>query len=914
MTGTTTEGSAQLFAPLEESTWRLLARQWRQREPMAFRREVFERLDAAAEGWGDLAFAIFSNVDPHTGRRLALTGDDRVREVERIAADALEKMLGAQPLAPFDSAVLGTFVYYECLCAWERTDYYDEITAVVEALHELVSTSLGVDVGTQALPDPASLPAGDATSQALLHAAVLLARTLEDQFEVENALFCSCPTDLTRQAGAVLGLEGVAPDDVHLDDLVLLLEHVAEAGDEPQQRLASLLLADACTVRTYFGALAEHVGPAAEAFVQRLGPALDVEVADDLTAALPQPAALAARLEQAARAARQAQAELADDVLASEVRAHAQTLAQMRRAVDDERDTLLVEDGGVALLFPFGMPQVVNPGEMVRRLLHPHGGVVEDEHLQGAALDRELQRRRRQALAGYHLMGMPVLVIPGSETDAWGATGSELATDTSLFSVRLELLKHHLVLETTFPTRHIGITVEVHLSSLGNHQVRIATSTDVPVRYPEGDATDPSTTWRDVRYGAEGRTLWTPHDVEQWIRRANREMGSERIWFADRHDPDGAMEWIDERPDGDDGDTFEQLVEVAEAVADAVPRLIADVLGAEYADVCAPTEHNDLAEHAHVVLTVRDASRLPRDLDVPAHPVVSPTELPELLGGTVLFLRQRPFASALEEWVRYPDAQPENLLADHGFPGDLVHRNDDVSLLCTFASPNWVSVEYAEMVEFTASLTGLYAAWKVWLGAQDHELNSTSEEDLDHAQVLAQLQLLAGSIQHVQSIREHVRSAHLTRTAVQRQLVHDLLEASEVPRVERALQDKVTSVEAVADRLERLAEVRSEHRTARTERRFAVLGIVLAVGGAAGLFQWLHAEDRAGNGLHLPMIEVVLVVVGILLLLRVLRSVDVRRERRQRRAPLVVRPKQLDLDPDDPDEAEDGEARPVRRG
>ncbi|OWY61021.1 hypothetical protein B7486_66035, partial [cyanobacterium TDX16] len=269
---------------------------------------------------------------------------------------------------------------------------------------------------------------------------------------------------------------------------------------------------------------------------------------------------------------------------------------------------------------------------------------------------------------------------------------------------------------------------------------------------------------------------WSPHDLEQWIRRANREMGSERIWFADRHDPDATPVEVEGGHDGDP--PFEQLVEVAEAIADAVPGLLARVLGDAYDEVAPPTEHNDLAEHAHVVLAVREASRLPRDLDVPPSPVTNPAELPELLGGTVLFLRQRPFASALEEWVRYPAPTTDDLLADHGFPGDLLHRNDDVSLLCTFASPNWVSVEYVEMVEFTASLTGLYAAWRVWLAAQDHHLERTSEEDLDHAQVLARLEVLADSIQQVQSIREHVRSAHLTRTAVQRQLVHDLLEAS----------------------------------------------------------------------------------------------------------------------------------------
>ena len=61
--------------------------------------------------------------------------------------------------------------------------------------------AVGIDVGHQPLPDPTTLDAGDATSRALLHVAVLLARTLEDQFDVENALFCSCATDLTRQAG-----------------------------------------------------------------------------------------------------------------------------------------------------------------------------------------------------------------------------------------------------------------------------------------------------------------------------------------------------------------------------------------------------------------------------------------------------------------------------------------------------------------------------------------------------------------------------------------------------------------------------------------------------------------------------------------------------------------------------------------
>jgi hypothetical protein len=891
-----TMASTRMFE-LDPATWRLLGRQWRQRDPMALRREVFERLDTAAEGWGDLAFAIFSNVDPHTGTRLATSGDLRVQEVRAIARTALRRMLAERDLDPFDRAVLGTFVYFECLCAWERTDYYDELTAIVEELCSLATTTLGIDVGRQPLPAVDALTDPASTCRALLHAAVLLARTLEDQFQVENALFCSCPTDLTRQAGRVLDMDAVAPDGVDVQGTLELLEHIATHGDESARQLASLLAQDARTVLRCFGVLHEHVGPAAGAFVDQLAPQLDVEVEQGVE--LPDPAALASQLESAARAARAGQAELEADVLASEIRAHAQTLAQMRRAVTDEQDVLLVEDGGVSLIYPFGMPQIVSPGDVVRRLLHPHGGVSEDD-------PEQLARLRREAQEGLHLLGLPVLVIPGSETDAWGATGSELSSDTSLFSVRLELLAHHLVIQTTHPTRHVGVTVEVHLSSLGNHHVRIATSTDVPVCFTEDDADDPDATWTPVRYGAEGRTLWTPHDLEQWIRRANREMGSERIWFADRHDPEGTMAVVDlgdgtaTQPDlsattgtpTDEPTTFEQLVEVAEAVADAVPSLLERVLGDRYADVDAPTEHNDLAEHAHVVLQIRDASRLPRDPDAPPSPITSPNELPELLGGSTLFLRQRPFASALEEWVRYPPAAPVNLLADHGFPGDLLHRNDDVTLLCTFASPNWVSVEYLEMVEFTASLTGLYSAWRVWLAAQDHHLERTSEEDLDHAQVLARLELLADSIQQVQSIREHVRSAHLTRTAVQRQLVHDLLGASEVPRIEVALDDKVASVQAAAGRLERLAEIRSERRLQRAERRLALLGVVLAVGGAAGLFEWLHSEDRAGNGLHLPLLEVTLVAIGVLLILWVLHHVDLRRDR-TRHDRLLVRPSPL---------------------
>ncbi|OWY62555.1 hypothetical protein B7486_57780, partial [cyanobacterium TDX16] len=425
-------------------------------------------------------FAIFSNVDPHSGARLAPTGDDRVEEVRTIARGALRRMLAEQQLDPFDQAVLATFVYFECLCAWERTDYYDELTAIVEELCSLAATSIGVDVRSQPLPSVADLTDDEARCRALLHAAVLLARTLEDQFEVENALFCSCPTDLTRQAGRVLAMDGVAPDGVDLPATLALLEDLA-GHDGAAGRLATLLASDARTVLTCFGTLHEHVGPAAEAFVEQLVPPLDVELEQGV--APPDPAALAAQLDAAGRAARRAQAELADDVLASELRAHAQTLAQMRRTVTDETDVLLVEDGGVSLLYPFGMPQVVSPGDMVRRLLHPHGGVSDED-------PEVLARLRREALAGSHLLGMPVLVIPGSETDAWGATGSELATDTSLFSVRLELLQHHLVIQTTYPTRHVGVTVEVHLSSLGNHHVRIATSTDVPVSFTEGDPDD----------------------------------------------------------------------------------------------------------------------------------------------------------------------------------------------------------------------------------------------------------------------------------------------------------------------------------------------------------------------------------------------------------------------------------------
>lgn len=851
---TTDDGGALGDLAPERSTWwadvawDLLERDWRRRETTSLRRAVFRVVPEAEQQWKRLSFAVFSGTEPDQLDPRPLSEE----QLDELAHTAIRSVLQLPDLSPLDRAGAATLAYYECLCAWERTDYYERLSTIIAALRDEVGQApIGIDVEQDALPSPqAAVDDPEVAATAVLHAAVLLASTLEAEFEVENALFCSCTVDIARQAEGVLALGDELPETSPVRDLpqlVELLDSIAARAElGPVHRLAGLLAADALAVTTYFGALAREVGPATTTFVESLGNPTQVEADLDSSSAGAPSAATVARIEQAIAEVGRAAEALGDDVLASEARSHLMTLEAMRRLLASEKPSLILEEGSIIYLFPFGMPEV-DPEALVRDLLRS-ARATEVGALSATA----------RASASAQLGGLDVIVDPGDETDAWMTRPDDLDSSTALISARIQLRGHHLALQSTVPLRHAGIELSVRLSSLGNHVVRMEVPLDVATSIAldaQGDVLgfgEEPETWTPFSYGEDLRARWTPHDLEQWVRRANAEGGAEAIWFVDREvaaggepppDPDGelsALPLLARR--------FDRLVDVAVAVAEHLPAYVHEMLddlpeadhGTEPFE--SPTRLNDLANHAQVVVNARRVGALHRDGTVV--PVADPDEIVPLVGSQVLFLHQRPFASSIDEWVRHETPTPKNLLDGLTPPGDLIHRSDDVTVVCSLGAPNWVAVEYLEMVELTASLAGLFASWRTWLTREERMLTRHHQ---DH-DLRGQVRAIAANRHRVTQTLEHVHSSQLTRTAIQRRLVGKLIQVSEVTHIERSLREKLDSVGARSATIEREIEAREAERAEQRDVRIAVVAVVLSAVGVAGVFQWVNSDIFFSEG------------------------------------------------------------------
>ena len=177
-------------------------------------------------------------------------------------------------------------------------------------------------------------------------------------------------------------------------------------------------------------------------------------------------------------------------------------------------------------------------------------------------------------------------------------------------------------------------TADVRLSRLGNHYLRVAS------RLPYGGL----------------------HDVNQALRRGSRAMGEEEIRSG--------------------AETWRKLPDYADDVIAVVARAVGAI----------PVTHP--VATFHVVLAARAISvRLQSGDRRPA----TVADLEEAVGGSLLFHPIRHLATALEEWIRYPQPAVTNLLGQEAYVGDLVARTDNTTIAYMPASPEWLVDEYQEM-------------------------------------------------------------------------------------------------------------------------------------------------------------------------------------------------------------------------
>ncbi|HYI62898.1 MAG TPA: hypothetical protein VEW93_13975 [Acidimicrobiales bacterium] len=806
--------------------WDSIEAEWEERDDRTFGLSV----DAAL---GDL-----SGLGLPSGRLTALVDDawkaavnDRDGEVDVPSFGAILRGADRADPSGTTTALTAAWIYFWLLVRWENSDEYPLLRAFTTA-------------ATDALHTDGHHPSD---AERVLRALDLLYDTLLIQLDAENAMFCGSAGLMAREAAAVAA--PVAAAHAALEPLVAREPPL----DEPPSDLAALsgiLLSDTEALTVHYPAVAA----AAEA-----SGAWRRTVRGRLHGGSPPPAdrdALAAAVATCRHAA--AALDEIDVVLASEQRAHAHALADLLDVA--EAPLLHVVEGEVVFVYPFGLPgcDPHDLEELVARfpLAEVAGLAVRTQELRlsDSWWDQEATTSRSRV---HHVTRLALV----GGVDLATAAGTD---DEEVWE---------------------GIDVELCISSVGNHGVRVVIPTGAGRRRPDGaTTTDP----------------WTPFELDQLIRRAGHQCGRERIATAVPPRPGGAP-----HHDGIGWTWFAHLAsDLIRGFTIEASSLLRDHGRAGAEEVRAACGHNDLRAGRHVVVRVDRAIAV--DADGGRHEVdrLAPPVVPggAVVGTAVLHLPQRRHATSLDEWVRYEAPAPEDLLGALALPGDRLTCAGDVTVLWLPDLPNWAVLSYQEVAEFNARLGGVYHSWAAWV--EDAVHRTTEDVSAHQARVAGDPDgpdaVLAGNsagaqvtldeliafgteiveqIVVVRSMLRHFSSPRLLRTRAERDLLDRLMVASGIVEVgeliDRSLNllvDQQARVTQLTERrMHRLRELEAEsarHRTWWVELFISVIGIV----GLAGLFEFFNNEvvDQAGTltGVAIGAAELVLLIAVVIAVVR----------------------------------------------
>jgi hypothetical protein len=504
-----------------------------------------------------------------------------------VGRHALEEAFAYAAKEPEGALLTALYVYGLCLQKWEQSEDYERPRRVLRLLDEV----------TKPITEGEDVPAR------LLSILVRQAALLDDAMGVENAMSCSCPLEMGGLANRIVG---------ELADLAGEERNLGAGFDE----VRDVMRADAATTSVYFETIAKVASAVLEFVVSEI----------------PAWASFDGTLQEIEAAQRN---ELAGDVYDSELRAHAASLAALGEHAGEPR--LRVDAAKLVYLYPFtlqfpytlkgmGAEETVQSAKdkVVEYALEEAG--FKDASTRVREVD-DIWDREGRAEPGYAgvSIALPSITVV-STADAW-----------------LEDDRDKAEAKVTF-------NVEVRLSRLGNHHLRITS-------------------------GLEDADL---HDVNQALRRGTHAMGAERL------------------SSGDHEDRWETIEEYADEVIFTIAKAV---------EAKAVTNPN---ARSHVVLAARAISVLE-----PGGGTSNATldTLESSVGATLLFHPVRRLSSSLEEWVRYPPPSIHNVLGAGGYVGDLVVRTHNTTILYMPSSPEWLVKEYEEMVEFVASVPSLLTLW-----------------------------------------------------------------------------------------------------------------------------------------------------------------------------------------------------------
>lgn len=872
---------AALLAVLYEHPWREIANGWSRRNNAPLRAHVEHLLrqgdaddrpgeqrlaDDPLRLWRRLSQAVFAgemqpllHLLPDDLEGAPVVAADRAPDWEVIANLVLREL--HRPLDAMEvpgravaTATLQVFAYLECLVFWEHSMVYDQIDGIVAAMADRHEVFVRL-AGTGEFAEGIALQISEA--------AVDLARSLSHQFEVEHAIGCCSPERLAAAANAVhRHFRGVA---AHLHSTWETLRDARDADrlGTPEIRtlegLVALLVDDIAQTAPYHLLLDAEVAPAAAEFIGHLRDGRD-------------PAGVRERIGRALDAchAFERSAEGSRSVAATETRAHRLSLQAAIPLLEDGVPMLLFEKAEVTYVFPFGLPVAASGDDPVRRVLR--------RHLRGDA-DPQVGMIPRIA-------GVRAVLDDTPQTDAWLEQGDH-GGGLDYVGVRL-LLEDELVLRTSSGRIYRDLGLEVRLGGLGNHYVRASIGTQTSFSDDNGQ------TWH--HHGE----AWTPHTLDQMIRRGNSNVGDEELGFRRRTDP---VSGGSEQEAG-----FVSLIEMAaRIVADIVAfaRVLTELeqQGGEINAGSTPDPGEDvgsdlsaitdfLGRHAQVLVSVTDASALQGGQ---LTPVEDADAFLGLAGATVALSVQRPYAQSVLEWLRYPNPTEEERHRQL-LPGrvrrELIWSSGDTCTVFAPSLPNWQLMETLELIEFSISLTGVYSRRQNWLrlslAAADRStapLSNTAARTpaveargarllpsgnsldlLTTEQITAELERVRAvevgldeCLNHVQVLLDRARSFRVSGDVQSRELVRHICSLNGVVD----LQDGLAASIGAADAQQRLVHARVERiqaaldrrlldeadlRRSQAERPIQLLVSALTVFALIDLFSWSNsAWDLARN-------------------------------------------------------------------
>lgn len=740
------------------------------------------------------------------------------------AAGTVEGLLALVPVEHEDRDVLVllvlAFCYFECIVFWEYTTDHEpmeEILALVTRRATERADALAAET------DPAPVRRESAR---LLRTVAAAAVALGEQFTVEGGWLCGCAVRTTRTAGR-------AVDALDRAQVARRAGPVATTAPEPSHPalrgavagLDRVLAESVDDARCYFDLLHRHVGPAAMTFSENL-----FERADDSTTL-----AVLRGAREAVTAAVEpggGRDPAIAGVFRSEARAQGRALDAMLALLGEgegreAEPTLVVDQGEVHYLYPFGLPVDADGEDPAQALL---------EGL------RAMSSPGRELV----LAGCPVTVEDVLQTELFvQASGVLEAGASSRSGAWLVFADHRLVLETSAGVRYAGLDIEVLLGPLGNHLVRVSVSTATPLRWCTADADHGEIRpcpgeWQAIP------SRWTPHELDLFVRRGGTDFGDERLYFA----PEGG-DLAHDPPPASAGWT--SIIELAARVVADLGALAAAPGGGagEAREVTA----DELRQQAHVLVVLSEAGRA---IDGRTARIGTPADLAACRGAVPVLTSQPPSPRVPDEWTCAPPLAPSLLTGSDGLVGSMDSQilcNGDTTLMFVPSSPNWQVIEDRELVMFALSLGSAYARQRrlLLVGSEQAMRLDTSEEftawsrqELDEmaAAVRVAEQRLTRHVGFADSLLDHARGAVVIRPRRDRALLDHVAGRSGVVDLQEAMS---LSRQTAADRLADLRDVAGRVVEAQRSRGQAWVErflLAMAVLGFIDLLWWFFDVQR----------------------------------------------------------------------